>query len=144
MPRFDQHCLACGWADEVIVPPGVQPPCPTCGGETERVWQGTMSVIGDEIPGGVLIENLGPEPIRFDSKRAIVQAAAARGLEPMVRHVPGSKHTTSWDVPSATTLAQGAVLAARQETTTVSAPHDDTPAATKALVAETWVRLGGD
>lgn len=64
-------------------------------------------VIGDDIPGGVVIYNgaCWPDgsPRRHYSKSSIAKAAKANGWEPGVRHMPQpksgsdkSKHTTRW------------------------------------------------
>lgn len=121
MPTYDQKCLSCAWDAEIHVAVGVHPPCPTCGGSTERLWRKSASVAGDDIPGGVVLENLGPTPMRFDSKRDILREATRRGLQPMVRHVPipgtdKSPHTTSWDVPCAYTLEAAKALVSRMGT----------------------------
>lgn len=64
-----------------------------------------VSVIGDDIPGGVLIEHglchADGAPQRFYSKSALAREAKARGLVSMVRHVPDrgsdkSAQTTRW------------------------------------------------
>lgn len=55
----------------------------------------------DQVPGGLVIENLGPRPIRFDShseKRAYMRA---HGIREFIQHVgvPGtdkSPHTQRW------------------------------------------------
>lgn len=62
---------------------------------------GFASVIGDEIPGGMVVENMGPTPMRFDSKTAWKREMAARGLINRVEHkpLPGtdkSPHTQRW------------------------------------------------
>ena len=147
MPRFDQQC-ACGWQGEIVAAPFENPPCPSCGGATERLWRSSASVNGDEIPGGVWIENLGPQPIRFDSKHDIVRYAKAHGMEPMVRHVPipgtdKSPHTTNWAVTSPYQLEAATALVARMGTV-MSPPNDpphDGPYATPEDVKTVWQTL---
>jgi hypothetical protein len=148
MPRFDQHCLACAWEGEIAVPAHHCPPCPSCGGVTERLWRASARVHGDEILGGVWIENLGPQPLQFHSKHAIVQEARRRGLEPMVRHtpVPGSDkspHTTSWAAVGPYQMEQARLLLERVGTVTVSDPEPALigPVATIEEVAQTWHAL---
>lgn len=105
MPRFDEACHNCAWEGEITARPFEHPPCPRCGHETHRVWKKATSVAGDEIPGGTWIENLGDQPMFFETKSAIVKEAHRRGLEPMVRHVPvpgtdKSPHTSDWSAVS--------------------------------------------
>lgn len=57
---------------------------------------GTAAVQGDDIPGGFVQENFGPQPEVFYSKRAMARRAKELGLEPMVRHVDGDRHVTRW------------------------------------------------
>lgn len=104
MPRFDQHCQSCTWTGEVIVKPFEHPPCPACGGQTERYYPiggQANGVIGDEFVGGKWIENLGHEPVFIESRSHLKREMAARNLEHRVRHVgvPGSDHspaTSRW------------------------------------------------
>jgi hypothetical protein len=99
--RYDQHCLACGWVGTIWAVPYTHPPCPLCAGATERAYVSGYSFVGDEIPGGQWVENLGHEPVFIESKSQLKHEREMRGLEPMVRHVgtPGSDkspHTTKW------------------------------------------------
>ena len=60
-----------------------------------------LAVIQDSIPGGMVIENMGHEPITFYSKSDYRREMKARGLVNKVEHVgvPGSDkspHTTRW------------------------------------------------
>lgn len=98
MPRYDVRCAAGHETELTAAVEDRAVPCPVCAGVTERVWRahGSANVIGDDIPGGVVIENLGHEPMRFYSKRAIVQEADRRGLQPYVHYVPGDQHLTNW------------------------------------------------
>jgi hypothetical protein len=103
MPTFDQHCLACDWTAEIVAAPHQMPPCPSCGGTTERYYPigGTRSVVGDEFVGGKWIENLDTTPINVESKSQLKREMAKRGLESKVRHIgtqdsDKSAHTTRW------------------------------------------------
>lgn len=104
MPRFDQACTACHWQGEIVAAPFAHPPCPTCGGITERYYPiggRGYRVAGDEFVGGRWFENLGPQPVFIESKSHLKREMAARGLTERVRHVgvPGtdkSPHTTRW------------------------------------------------
>lgn len=73
----------------------------------------------DEIPGGMVIENLGRHPVTVYShseRRALMKA---RGLEEYIRHAPlpgsdKSAHTTRWSTVDAKTLENAAILVSRQ------------------------------
>jgi len=61
----------------------------------------SFNVQDDSIPGGMVIENLGPKPQKFYSRSEFKQAMAAAGVVQKVRHVPDqgsdkSKHTVRW------------------------------------------------
>lgn len=101
-------CDACG-IDLVV---GMYP---FCHGDPTQHTRQAASVIGDDIPGGMVIENLGHEPLTFYSKKAIAQEADRRGLQPMVRYVPGDKHLTNWATGmDPYTLAAATALVARR------------------------------
>lgn len=78
-----------------------------CGGPMLRGFtQRANAVIGDDIPGGVLIAHglchEDGSPQRFYTKSAMRQEAARRGLSNHVEHKPDnrgtdhSKHTSRW------------------------------------------------
>lgn len=99
--KYDQVCTRCDWINEIEVYPGEHPPCPQCGAETERIYTGGYGFIGDEIPGGMVVENLGHEPVTVYSKSELKFEAEKRGLVQRVQHVgvPGSDkspNTTRW------------------------------------------------
>jgi hypothetical protein len=99
MPRFDQHCKTCEWVGTIITDPFSHPPCPSCGGATERIYLGGYMVVGDDIPGGRWVENLDTKPVYVESKSQLKREMEVRGLTESVRHVgvPGSDkspHTT--------------------------------------------------
>jgi hypothetical protein len=104
MPRFDQHCTSCDWQAEIVASPHAHPPCPTCGGTTERFYPiggATHAVVGDDFIGGQWFENLAPTPVYIESKSHLKREMATRGLTERVRHVgvPGtdkSPFTTRW------------------------------------------------
>lgn len=100
LKTYDQGCMACEWLGEIWTEPYTHPPCPACGGMTERRWR-RLGIIRDEIPGGQWIENLGHEPVKVYSQSELKAKAAERGLELRVKHVPvpgtdKSPYTTSW------------------------------------------------
>lgn len=97
---YDQGCTACEWTGEIYAEPFTMPPCPKCAGQTERRWS-RMSVRGDDIPGGMVIENMGHAPVTVYSKSQLRDEMRARGLEQRVKHVgtkggDKSKFTTRW------------------------------------------------
>lgn len=110
MPLYDRACDAeteCGWwrldCYEPINAP--DPGCPECGGPTARVWlmgqRHRVTIIGDDIPGGMTLDNLGHEPVTVYSRTELKRIMDARGLQHFVRHVgeqgsDKSKHTTRW------------------------------------------------
>jgi hypothetical protein len=104
MPRFDQRCVSCDWTGEVLARPHEMPPCPACAGGTERhypIGNKATSVIGDEIIGGMWVENMSPQPIWVESKSQFKREMKSRGLEQKVRHIgtqesDKSSHTTRW------------------------------------------------
>ena len=62
------------------------------------------TVIGDDIPGGVVLENLGPEPVRVYSETQRRKIMKERGLREFVRHEDGSPHTSNWSAVTQTSL----------------------------------------
>lgn len=70
-----------------------------------------LVAIGDDIPGGQVIETIAHEPMTFYSKKAIVAAADAHGLRPTDRF-------PSWrGVIDAKTLDNARALVSRQSRT---------------------------
>jgi hypothetical protein len=145
MPRHSQHCTACEWAGDIIVGVGEHPPCPKCGGATERLWIGlSASIAGDEFPGGRTYENLGHDPVTVYSRSELRRELKSRGLEECVRHVPvpgsdKSPNTTSWNVPCEYTLRQAKALLERVGVVNVPAREERGgvgPHATPQLVKE--------
>jgi hypothetical protein len=65
-------------------------PC-DCGAGITRMHRG-MNLIGDDIPGGMVVATLGDRPIRVYSKSQLRHEAQMRGLSQHVKHVgvPGS------------------------------------------------------
>lgn len=87
MPTYDvtcrqghEHEVLCKWRDVV--------PCPTCGGETHRIWKGARTVIGDEWPGGKTFEHLGDQPVTVYSKSELQRELDKRGLRHTDRYHP--------------------------------------------------------
>lgn len=139
MPRHTQHCTVCEWEGVINVAPFHNPPCPLCNAATERLWTGTSAGVNqDSWEGGKTFENLGHEPVTLYSRSELKRELRTRGLEEMVRHVPGSPHTKSWDVPSAYTLEQAKILLERVGTVSVPVKEERgvAPYATPSLVKE--------
>lgn len=151
MPRYGQYCPLCGWRDEIHVSPFEMPPCPHCGQPTDRLWTGASAAVAqDSWEGGKTFENLGPDPVTVYSRSELRRILHERGLEPHVRHVPipgsdRSPHTSSWDVPSAYTLAAAKALlerVGRANPPEPPRPEDagNGPYATRELVQEVFDR----
>jgi len=112
MPVYDLECQVCGHLKvDVIARIDHLPDCDQCGGVTRHVWTGEkMQIAADDIPGGIVLENLGPVPVKVYShselRRLLRQPRTDKQgntyfLTPFVRHVgvPGtdkSPHTTNW------------------------------------------------
>lgn len=108
--------------------------CPTCGAELRiGSWPfcrdghepASIGARGDDIPGGLTLENVGPQPVTFYSHSEKRRYLREHGLEEMVRHVPvpgsdSSPYTTSW---VAVDLEAGRILAERQAHTKASTPE---------------------
>jgi hypothetical protein len=91
-------CEKCGISYEI----GDWPFCP------HGRYGGT--VVSDSIPGGQLIENLGPDPIRVYSETERRKIMKERGLVDYVRHRPGDTLTSNWDAVTRKTLEDAAEL----------------------------------
>ena len=99
MPNYDQSCKACGWVWELWARPGEHPPCPKCGGETERIWLKSGNVIDDTLD--EWNENVADQPVHFTSKTEKRRFLKEHGLLEFVRHVPHPRgkrenQTTRW------------------------------------------------
>ena len=88
------HCQYDYWAE-----PGTYPDCPNCNTPMQRLWTSTASAIGDDIPGGIMIEHglchPGGAPKRYDTKSAIYRDAKAKGLH-VGAFLHGSPHGRTW------------------------------------------------
>lgn len=83
------NCERCGWALRV----GDWPYC----GHGRDHRPAVVNVITDDIPGGQVIETLDHEEMTFYSKKAIRDAADARGLRIKDEWAgPHDKHLTNW------------------------------------------------
>lgn len=115
--------------------------CPACSAELQLGdfpfcphGHGANSVESVTWPGGKVFENLGHEPVRCDSPADLKRELKARGLEPMVRCVPGDQHARSWATMDPYTLEAARILAERQATSKVR-HSDDGPSAETVRVA---------
>lgn len=90
MVQHNQRCVneSCGWAAVISVNPGEHPPCPTCGGPTERLWVTGISTFRDDIPGGLKVENYGPKELTFYSHSERRRYMAEHGLREREKFAP--------------------------------------------------------
>jgi hypothetical protein len=118
--------------------------CPQCGGTLEiGGWPfcpdhapGRSGAIADDIPGGITLENYGPNPVTFYSHSERRRYMREHGLEECVRHVPvpgtdKSPYTTSW---ASVDLDAAKALAERQAHTKAIVREAEPPAAVVAEV----------
>lgn len=88
-----------------------------------------MSIIGDDIPGGMVVENGFDTPQKFYSHSEHRAALAARGLEIRAKWAgPHDKIMSRWDAPDAYTLDAAAQLVTRTKQ-----PKGDIPIAVTTL-----------
>ncbi len=114
-------CPECGWELRV----GDYPFCSKSESGGERAHApAKQAVIGDDIPGGQWIENLGHEPIKFYSKKAIRDEADRRGLRMVDRWAgPSDKFLTNWGAGiDEYTLAAATALLTRHGARAVNEP----------------------
>lgn len=83
---------------------------PFCHGDPTAHTRSASTVIGDEIPGGMVVENGFPEPIRVYSHSEHRRLLAERGLEIRAKWAgPQDKHLKPWhtvDLEAAKTLLE--------------------------------------
>lgn len=105
MPFYDLVCKEGHEQYDKLLKVGERPPCPICSGSTETLWTRSANVVGDDIPGGVLIRNgicnEDGSPKRYYTKSEMRAEAKRRGLVNIVEHVTPpdsdkSPHTTRW------------------------------------------------
>lgn len=102
MPMYDFCCPSCQGESEGFCHASQSRTCEQCGAILERVFrQHTPAVIGDDIPGGMVIENADKVPHKFYSKSEYQRFLKERGLRLHVQHrgVEGSDKspvTTRW------------------------------------------------
>jgi hypothetical protein len=92
--------------------------CVTCGAPTKKLWTVAPTVVENGWPGGRLFENLGPVPMRFESRSDFTRYLTTHHLEPFVRHTPTkgsdkSPHTTHWSSIGPETLAGATAMLER-------------------------------
>lgn len=97
---IDIICSTCDYRDyDVWLEAGHYPSCPNCHTTMNRLWTSTASAIGDDIPGGIMIEHglCYPDgsPRRYDSKKQIYKDAKAKGLH-VGAFMHGSPHGRRW------------------------------------------------
>jgi hypothetical protein len=100
MPRFTTHCESCGFEEDVFLEGGTHPPCVKCDGPTIYMWRATGAshgIITDEaFIGGLVVENLGHNPVTVYSRQDLAQKMHQAGVEQRIKYVPGDKHLTDW------------------------------------------------
>ena len=81
MPRYDYTCAeGHELLDHVKTLNEPVPACPECGGVMETLWRGVApGVVGDDIPGGLVVKHLTAQPQKFYSKTEIKRAANELG-----------------------------------------------------------------
>lgn len=72
------------------------------------------TVRADDIPGGMVIENMTAQPLTFYSHSAHRAYMKAHGLRFRDDHVTGDRHLPAWGQMDRQTLANAEALAARQ------------------------------
>lgn len=78
--------------------------------------RGVGKYFEDAVPGGFVVENGFPEPVRFFSHSEHRAALAARGLEIGAKWSgPNDKHLSRMDIPCAATLESARVLLSRKK-----------------------------
>lgn len=85
MPNYDRQCEKCQKTFiDCLEPMNAPMVICACGGDAPRIFSSKASVIGDEIPGGIMIEhgicNPDGSPKRYDTKSSIHEAAKKAGL----------------------------------------------------------------
>lgn len=84
----------------------------------------STAIVADDIPGGMVVENGFPEPVRVFSHSEHRRLLAARGLEINAKWAgPNDKHLSRMDIPCAATLESAAILLSRKKSTPF-APED--------------------
>lgn len=101
MPMFDFRCEHCDYEWEGFVHREHHMLCPKCARFADKIFRASANIIPDDIPGGLVVENLSAAPITVYSKSELRAQARARGLVPYVQHRPEqgsdkSKHTSRW------------------------------------------------
>jgi hypothetical protein len=112
MPMYTVRCAA-GHEHDVLAKWRDVTPCPTCGLETQRLWKGARTVIGDEWPGGKTFEHISHEPITVYSKTELKRQLDAHGLRHTDRYHPHDGPDWRQGI-DATTLDNARVLVGRQ------------------------------
>ena len=104
----------------------------------EARTQATAAVLVDDIPGGMVIENLADHPITVYSWSERRRQMQLHGVEEFIRHVPGDHHVNSWAMTDAQTLENARILVSRSSRAGSSDDVEQYP------VIETYVKDSGD
>lgn len=100
MPKLDFICAAGHTQLDQMVAYGDRPPCPTCGGAVDILWQTSFpNVIGDECD--LWVEHMTPTPEHFTSKAEHRRRVKELGLRIRDEHcsAPGTdknKNVCKW------------------------------------------------
>jgi len=95
MPRYDFSCANGHVQENVWAKYREWPPCPTCGGPTEILWQSSFPTVIDDSC-DFTVEHMASEPIRFTSKQEHRRMCKQLGLRVKDRHIDGSALTKRW------------------------------------------------
>ena len=87
MPVHYQTCAMCGTFQMMVAWDDKTALCPDCGEPTVRTYA-AVSTFRDDIPGGIVVENYGPKPIRFDSHTERRRYMREHGLQERERYSP--------------------------------------------------------
>lgn len=128
MPRFTVRCLKCGNEAERFLKGGDHPPCQDCLGQTDYVWRATGAshgIVTDEaFIGGLVVENLGHEPVTVYSRQELAQRMHQARVEQRIKYVPGDKYLSNWALAiDPQTLANAKALVERNGLAQGSAPE---------------------
>lgn len=102
MPRLDFICADGHVQENVWAKFGDRPACPECGGSTEVLWRTSFpNVIGDDIPGGLIVEHMTTTPETFYSKSEHRRRVKELGLRIRDEHcsAPGTdknRNVSKW------------------------------------------------
>lgn len=99
--QYDQRCVVCDWSGSIVAEPEVCPPCPQCGGATERLWVTPPQIVDDTLPGGPRwFDNLGHTPVWIETKAQLQTELDKRGLKLRETDNYNRNDKSPWATPS--------------------------------------------